>query len=379
MAGLDPSDVLDAAAPRSHSLTLRDITHRYGSLAAVRDVNLDIRAGELVALLGPSGCGKTTLLRAMAGFINPSHGDILVDGNSVTGIPPHRRGMGIVFQNYALFPHMSTSENVAYGLRARRTPKNRVAPRVRQMLELVKLEHLAERKPSQLSGGQQQRVALARALAVQPRILLLDEPLSALDKNLRLDMQIEIKRLQREFGITTVMVTHDQDEAMTMADRIAVIDSGAVEQFAPPTEIYDRPATMFVNEFIGTTNLLPGTLIQARDRRCRVHLDGGATLDLEKPPPVGEGERVLVSVRPEGFELCDGTDADEIKGRVLIAMPLGPSIIYDVELEKGLSVKVVVSRSSAAARYGESADVGLRLQDRNGCSVFPEKTFQHEE
>ena len=376
MAGPEPSVATGPTAPQSFSLSLRDITHWYGSLAAVRNVNLDIQASEFVALLGPSGCGKTTLLRTIAGFIEPSRGDIFVDDKSVKGIPTNRRGMGIVFQNYALFPHMSIAENIAYGLRARRTPKARVESRVWQMLKLVKLEHLAERKPAQLSGGQQQRVALARALAVQPRILLLDEPLSALDKNLRLDMQIEIKRLQREFGITTVMVTHDQEEAMTMADRIAVLEDGTVEQFGAPTEIYDHPATMFVNEFIGTTNLLPGTVTRVKAGRCEVHLDCGATLELQKNPPVGEGERVLVSVRPEGFELCDGTGPDVLKGKVLIAMPLGPSIIYDVELEGALSVKVIVSRSSAAARYAEAENVALRLLNRNGCSVFPEITHQ---
>src|SRR5205085_2852552 len=232
-----------------HRLTLRGITHRFGDFTAVHDIELDISGGELVALLGPSGCGKSTLLRIIAGFIAQTEGSVLFDNEPVDHLAPNRRGAGIVFQNYALFPHMTVAENVAYGLHARSTPKEKIGPRVAEMLGLVHMDHLAERLPRQLSGGQQQRIALARALAVDPKILLLDEPFGALDKNLRLDMQIEVKRLQREYGITTILVTHDQEEALSMADRIAVMNRGRVEQFASATEIYDRPATLFVNQF----------------------------------------------------------------------------------------------------------------------------------
>ena len=261
-----------------HSLDLESITHSFGSVKVVDDVSLPIEAGELVALLGPSGCGKTTLLRIIGGFVAQSAGRVRVDGRPIDDLPANRRDIGIVFQNYALFPHMTVTENVAYGLRARGAPRALIRERVARMLAVVQLEALRERMPRQLSGGQQQRVALARALAVEPRILLLDEPFGALDKNLRLDMQIEVKRLQRQFGITAILVTHDQEEAMTMADRIAVMSRGHVEQFASPVDIYDRPSTLFVNCFVGTANLpKPG-----RPRRLAgspsVALDAGAVL-----------------------------------------------------------------------------------------------------
>ena len=252
------------AAPRTgHSVQLESITHRFGATTAADDVSLTIEAGELIALLGPSGCGKTTLLRVIGGFIVPTAGSVRVDGRSIDHLPASRRDIGVVFQNYALFPHMTVYENVAYGLRARHAPREVVRERVARMLATVQLEALSDRMPRQLSGGQQQRVALARALAVEPRILLLDEPFGALDKNLRLDMQIEVKRLQRQFGITAILVTHDQEEAMTMADRIAVMSRGRVEQFASPVAIYDRPRTLFVNCFVGTANLLEGQVTSA--------------------------------------------------------------------------------------------------------------------
>src|SRR5262249_20750775 len=212
------------------------------------------------ALLGPSGCGKSTLLRIIAGFLVQSEGAVLFDGAVVDHLPASRRGVGIVFQNYALFPHMTVAENVAYGLQAQRWPKEKIASRVEEMLRLVHMQPYHDRVPDQLSGGQQQRVALARCLAVDPKVLLLDEPFGALDKNLRLDMQIEVKRLQRSYGITTVLVTHDQEEALSMADRIAVMNQGRIEQVARPTEIYDNPSTLFVNQFVGATNLLAGEL-----------------------------------------------------------------------------------------------------------------------
>ncbi len=230
------------ASRQGHRLRLEDISHRFGDFVAVRDINLEVSGGELVALLGPSGCGKSTLLRIVSGFIRQSEGRVLFDGEPVDHLPPSRRGVGIVFQNYALFPHMTVAENVAYGLEAQRWPRERIAPRVAEMLDAR--AHAAssrERKPRQLSGGQQQRVALARCLAIDPKVLLLDEPFGALDKNLRLDMQIEVKRLQREYGITTILVTHDQEEALSMADRIAVMTRGRIEQVSSPTEIYDRP------------------------------------------------------------------------------------------------------------------------------------------
>ena len=232
---------------RGHGLRLERISHRFGDFLALNDVQLDVAAGELMALLGPSGCGKSTLLRIVSGFIRQTQGHVLFDNECVDHLPPNRRGVGIVFQSYALFPHMTVRQNVAYGLEAHHWPRDRISPRVEEMLDLVHMRQYAERLPRQLSGGQQQRVALARCLAVDPKILMLDEPFGALDKNLRLDMQIEVKRLQRDYGITTILVTHDQEEALSMADRIAVMHRGRIEQMASATEIYDRPATLFVN------------------------------------------------------------------------------------------------------------------------------------
>src|SRR5215471_9132191 len=287
------------ASHRGHRLRLEDISHRFGEVVAVRDINLDIAGGELVALLGPSGCGKSTLLRIVSGFIRQSSGRVLFDGEAVDHLPPSRRGAVIVFQSYALFPHMTVAENVAYGLEAHKWPRQRIGPRVAEMLSLVHMSEFSERKPRQLSGGQQQRVALARCLAVDPKVLLLDEPFGALDKNLRLDMQIEVKRLQRQYGITTILVTHDQEEALSMADRIAVMSRGRIEQVSPPTEIYDRPQTLFVNEFVGSTNLLPGRLVTAPSGAAAVQLQAGVTLPVADGKSLQSGSSVVLSIRPE--------------------------------------------------------------------------------
>src|SRR5580704_15871536 len=275
------------ATNRGHRLTLDSITQRFNDFTAVRDINLDVAGGELVALLGPSGCGKSKLLRIMSGFIRQTNGRVLFDGQPVDHLTPSQRGVGIVFQNYALFPHMTVAENVAYGLQARRWPRDKTASRVDEMLALVHMSEFAGRKPRQLSGGQQQRIALARCLAIDPKILLLDEPFGALDKNLRLDMQIEVKRLQRESGVTTILVTHDQEEALSLADRIAVMSQGRIEQVASPTDIYDRPRTLFVNQFVGTTNVLRGDVAAG----AQVTVAGGARLDVAPPPGFPPGNK----------------------------------------------------------------------------------------
>src|SRR5207247_5592365 len=263
---------------------------------------LDVAPGELVALRGPSGCAQPTLLRIVSGFVRQTSGSVMFDAESVDHLPPSRRGAGIVFQNYALFPHMTVAQNVAYGLEAQKWPRQRIGPRVAEMRALVHMAEFAERKPRQLSGGQQQRIALARCLAIDPKVLLLDEPFGALDKNLRLDMQIEVKRLHREYGITTVLVTHDQEEALSMADRIAVMNRGRIEQVAPPTDIYDHPATLFVNQFVGTTNLIPGKLVGIDAGGCDVQLVGGM-LRTALAPRLLKGMNVLVSVRPEQWRV----------------------------------------------------------------------------
>ncbi|EPR23179.1 hypothetical protein L905_08605 [Agrobacterium sp. TS43] len=242
------------------AITLENIVKRHGALTTVSDVSLDIRQGEFIAFLGPSGCGKTTTLRMIAGLTDVSEGRILFGNRDVTAMPPYLRNAGLVFQGYALFPHMTVAQNVAFGLEMRKVDKADTEKRVMDALKLVKLDHLATRMPSQLSGGQQQRVALARAIAYEPDVLLLDEPLSALDAKLRYEVRTDLRRLQSELGLTTIFVTHDQDEALSIADRIVVMSSGRIEQVGTPEEIYDRPATLFVAEFIGATNIFTGSL-----------------------------------------------------------------------------------------------------------------------
>ncbi len=362
-----------AAASASHALAIERVTHRFSALTALDDVSLDIRAGELVALLGPSGCGKSTLLRIVAGFLKQTAGRILVDGAPIDHLRANVRGTGIMFQNYALFPHMNVARNVAYGLEARRAGRTRTRARVTEMLALVRLEPLADRLPRHLSGGQQQRVALARALAVEPTILLLDEPFGALDKNLRLDMQIELKRLQRATGITSIVVTHDQEEALSMADRIAVMNRGAIEQFADPATVYDRPATLFVNQFVGTTNLLPGE-IAAAGERVRVALAAGATLDGIPLGPLRTGESVLVAVRPEQLRLAAASGAARLEGTLRTIVPLGPTVVLDVELRDKRDVKLALQRESETPLPPTGATIFLEAKSAAACRVFSRPT-----
>jgi putative spermidine/putrescine transport system ATP-binding protein len=356
-------------ARSGHSVELDAITHRFGPTTAVDEVRLTIEAGELVALLGPSGCGKTTLLRVIGGFIVPTAGSVRVDGRAIDHLPASRREIGVVFQNYALFPHMTVYENIAYGLRARRAPRERVRERVATMLGVVQLETLRDRMPRQLSGGQQQRVALARALAVEPRILLLDEPFGALDKNLRLDMQIEVKRLQRQFGITAILVTHDQEEAMSLADRIAVMHRGRVEQFASPVEVYDRPRTLFVNSFVGTANLLSGEIVARHGSALTIALEAGATITV---PGAGvDGKRVVVSARPENLALHADPAPDRWPVTLRIRMPVGAQTVSEVATRTGESLKVTEPRA-ALTPPGESGGTSYcRIVSTAALSIFP--------
>jgi putative spermidine/putrescine transport system ATP-binding protein len=348
------------ASHRGHRLRLEDISHRFGEFVAVRDINLDVAGGELVALLGPSGCGKSTLLRIVSGFIRQSQGRVLFDNEAVDHLPPSRRGAGIVFQNYALFPHMTVAENVAYGLQAQKWPRQRIGPRVAEMLAL-----------RQLSGGQQQRIALARCLATDPKVLLLDEPFGALDKNLRLDMQIEVKRLQREYGITTILVTHDQEEALSMADRIAVMARGSIGQGSATTEIYDRPQTLFVNQFVGTANVVAGEFVSADHGVATVRVMGGAVLKARETPQLVSGAPVLVSVRPEQLRLESAPGDGRIAGVVKAVMPLGPHVVYEVETAGGASLKVSEPRAAAAALRRPGESVHVVAASEAACRVFP--------
>lgn len=312
-------------------LSIDHVTATYGSVTAVDDVTFDIEEGEFFALLGPSGCGKTTLLRAIAGFETPVSGDIRVDGASVLDTPPHRRPVNLMFQSYALFPHMSVEKNIAYGLEAEGVPRGEIADRVRSIIERAGLSAHAKRRPAKLSGGQRQRVALARALVKQPRVLLLDEPLSALDRKVREEMQLELKRLQHEAGMTFVVVTHDQDEAMSMADRIAVLNDGRLEQLDTPVSLYRRPASRFVASFIGDANLLDG---DATEHGVSVPNFGEFRLSHNLPA----GSRATVVVRPEDVrvlradEPADAVDAIRIEGSVIDATFRGGSSTLSIRV-----------------------------------------------
>ena len=351
-----------AAPLRGHTLDVDALTVRYGGFTALDSVSLSVAAGEIVALLGPSGCGKTTLLRTVAGFIHQASGRVSIDGAGIDDLPANRRRVGIVFQNYALFPHMSVADNVAYGLHARGEKGPRAAARVAELLEMVQLGALAQRRPTQLSGGQQQRVALARALAIEPSILLLDEPFAALDRSLRLDMQMEIKRLQRQLGLTAILVTHDQDEAMSVADRIAVMRSGHIDQLGTPVEVYDHPATPFVAGFIGTTNRLPCTATAEG-----VTLHAGATLAL--PHTLPPGSAAMLTVRPDQLALASDPAPDSWPVTLGLAVPLGGQTVREVRCTDGTALRLTEPRRGAIRDLGSTAH--CRLAPGANPTLFP--------
>jgi spermidine/putrescine transport system ATP-binding protein len=316
-----------AAVSERGSVELTGITKRFGSMVAVDHLDLVVRPGEFLSLLGPSGCGKTTTLRMLAGFEQPDEGFIRISGEYVQGIPPYKRDVNTVFQQYALFPHMTVSENVAYGLRQKRVAKSQMATQVAEALDMVKMSKMAGRKPRQLSGGQQQRVALARALVNRPSVLLLDEPLGALDRKLREEMQIELKLLQSQLGITFVFVTHDQEEAMSMSDRIAIMLDGHIEQLADPETVYEKPASAFVAGFIGRNNFWQGTATA----EGAIATDGTVFVASrpEESVPVGEG--ALVAVRPECFQLLaadPGDTSNLLEGTVASVAHFGDVLQY---------------------------------------------------
>jgi spermidine/putrescine transport system ATP-binding protein len=341
-------------------VTLRGVTKRFDDLVAVDRLDLGVRNGEFLALLGPSGCGKTTTLRMIAGFEEPTEGDISIDGATVTGVPPHKRQVNTVFQQYALFPHMSVLDNVAYGLKQRGMGRRERHDKAREALALVHLEGREQSRPTQLSGGQQQRVALARALVLEPKVLLLDEPLGALDQKLRKAMQIELKRLQGEVGITFVFVTHDQEEAMAMADRIAVMNEGRVEQLAIPGELYDEPATAFVADFIGDMSVLEGTL--AGDE---VRLAAGGRVPLgRRLTEVANGATVKIGLRPEAAQLRLGGEGDA-EVTVITAMVLGDRLQVVARLGDGQELLLRQGRTPedgevAAVQPGDRTAIGFR-------------------
>jgi iron(III) transport system ATP-binding protein len=322
-------------------IAVHDLTKRFGSLEVVSRVGFAIGEGELFTLLGPSGCGKTTLLRLVAGFYAPDEGEIRFDERRVNEMPPHERGIGMVFQNYALWPHMTVFQNVAYGLKLRRVGGAEIEQRVRGALDKVQLAGLGDRYPGQLSGGQQQRVALARALVLNPKILLLDEPLSNLDAKIRIQVRAEIRKLQKELGITTVYVTHDQEEALTLSDRIAVLNQGRLFQVGAPRELYERPANRFVADFIGINNLVDGTVrtVDAAGGRLTVDSALGALGALPNAQ-LRAGDKCVICVRPENVALGElAGERNAVKGTIAFAAYLGNTLRYDVDLGHGVTFK----------------------------------------
>ena len=339
------------------AVELEGVCKRFGDFEAVKEVTLQVNEGEFFSMLGPSGCGKTTTLRLIAGFEQPSDGAIRLEGDDVASVPPYKRNVNTVFQSYALFEHLDVSENVAFGLRRRKVAKPEIERRVGEALELVALDHRAKDRPGQLSGGMRQRVALARALVNRPSVLLLDEPLGALDLKLRKQMQVELKRIQREVGITFIYVTHDQEEALAMSDRIAVMHDGVVEQLGAPEEIYEHPVKPFVAGFIGISNLLPATVEDGG-----VRLSGGKLVPAPVPDAIPPGTEVQLSVRPEKLwidELEPGMA--EVEGTIAERVYLGTTTQLIVELGPGARL-VALEQNTARARSDDRWELGDRVR-----------------
>jgi putative spermidine/putrescine transport system ATP-binding protein len=358
-------------AAQSGRLDIEGASKRFGEVAALAEVSLAVSAGEFVTILGPSGSGKTTLLKVIAGFEVADAGRILIDGGDVTDLDPAQRNIGMVFQNYALFPHMSVARNVAYPLAMRRMGKAQIAGRVAEALDMVELSGMAERLPKQLSGGQQQRVALARATEFQPRLLLLDEPFGALDRKLREQMQLEVRRLQRRLGLTTLFITHDQEEALVMSDRIAVMDKGRLQQVGLPHEIYEAPANPFIADFIGESNIFTGVVEAGGREAVRVRLERGPAIEVAGGGSLSAaaGQRVQVMVRPERFvDLATGggsAPTNRIDGSVTDSAYIGVSDKYRIATSEGLDVLVRLPAGPSSRRYraGDQIAVGFHAAD----------------
>jgi ABC-type Fe3+/spermidine/putrescine transport system ATPase subunit len=342
--------------PRGRELKIEELTKRYAGVQALAGVTLAVPPGALITLLGPSGCGKTTLMRSIAGFVTPDHGRITVGGRNILPLAPERRSTAMLFQNYSLFPHMTVEANVGFGLRMRRMPRGDVASRVSDVLKLTRITELAARYPDQLSGGQQQRVALARALATQPDILLLDEPFGALDQNLREQVQIELRKLQQSLGITTLVVTHDQLEALTLSDLVAVMNAGRIEQLGSPAEIYDRPATAFVARFMGVENLLPVNVGHTANGQVQLSV-GPLTTSVSAPTTgIDSNSSFQLAARADAVRLANPTNPDAVGAQITFASNRGASALYEIKTDDGLILK-----ASEERRGGSLRDIGSRV------------------
>jgi spermidine/putrescine ABC transporter ATP-binding subunit len=355
------------------AVTFDGVSKHFGDVKALDGVSLAIPRGEFMTLLGPSGCGKTTLLKLAAGFLAPDSGSVAIDGKCVNDVPTYKREIGMMFQNYALFPHMSVAENIAYGLKTRRVPRQEIRRRVTEALALVKLTGMEDRKPRQLSGGQQQRVALARALVINPTVLLLDEPFSALDKNLRASMQIELREIQRKLGLTTIFVTHDQSEALSLSDRMAVMSEGKIRQLGTPTEVYRWPADRFVASFVGDTNCLRGELLHVAGLEAVIAL-GAAHIKVWSEHLSGAGPSAPVDlfVRPERLRIGAPGEPGTMAGQIVAQTYHGGHIDLQVAC-RACSDGLLLARSvgdQAMTNWPPGTEVGIII-DTEGCAAFP--------
>jgi len=351
---------------------LRNVTKYFGPFAALKDACFEVKNGEFMTFLGPSGCGKTTCLRMISGFEMPSSGEIFIDGKDVTFTPPYYRDVNQVFQNYALFPHLSIFENIAFGLRMKRLPSAEIKSRVHRVVEMTALETLINRKPSQISGGQRQRVALARAIVCEPKVLLLDEPLSALDAKLRAQMRMELKLLQKKLGITFIFVTHDQEEALTMSDRVVVMNEGHVEQIATVHDIYHKPATRFVASFIGDNNLFQAEVLGPWESGLLCQLDGGQSLFLHTPTPYPSG-KILLSIRPEkiGLHRVQIPGVNCFQARVSLAIFKGSVNELTLDLAGGWKLTALLPNDGHADNHFQEGDsVFLSIQPEEISIIF---------
>jgi spermidine/putrescine transport system ATP-binding protein len=371
--------------PKEIDVRLERVTKMFGDVAAVDDLSLDIEEGEFFSMLGPSGCGKTTTLRMIGGFEDPTYGTVYLGGRDVTDLPPYKRDVNTVFQSYALFPHLNVFENVAFGLRRRKVAKADVSSRVKDAMKLVDLVGFEERKPPQMSGGQQQRVALARALVNHPKVLLLDEPLGALDLKLRKQMQLELKRIQQEVGITFIYVTHDQEEAMTMSNRFAVMRQGRIEQLGEPEDVYENPATEFVAGFLGASNLLEGEMKESANGDAKVSLAAGPVVTVPSTRiPSDAGSSLKVGVRPEKITITKvgsepATGMNHIDGTVSMTTYIGVSHQYKVEAPGGAVLTAYVQNLGAEEAPRQGEQVTLSWKPEHTFAVTPQEGLSIEE
>lgn len=355
------------AAAEEHTVVLTDVAIAYGKFTAVRNFSLSVQKGSFVTLLGPSGCGKTTILRAIAGLVDIADGEISIGGRRVDDVPINKRNIGLVFQNYALFPHKSVFDNVAFGLKYRNVAKPEIKRRVGKALEMVRLPGSEKKLPSQLSGGQQQRIALARAIVFEPTVLLLDEPLSALDANMREEMRIEIKKIQKATGITAIFVTHDQEEALSMSDQIVVMNAGVVEQIGSPEQVYESPASAFVADFLGKANVLPGVVASVDGLVATINLSAGQTVRALSPRAMPAGEHVAVVVRPQKLVVGSTTAGNRLSGRVVSTSYLGSSAVYEIDIGQDTTIRANTVLNGGIMREGDAVDVGF---EPGGCVLL---------